>query len=87
MVGMGSDFDLRAKTPLSATQSLAPTPQEVAPRFIDKQIVPHKGREGGNFLYFSTKLSEYSTPPKGRAFTIRNGTFIARHDYCVGVFN
>ena len=35
----------------------------------------------GIFVTFGTKLTEYSTPPKGSAFTLNNGSFIARHDY------
>ena len=33
------------------------------------------------FVTFGTKLTEYSAPPKGSAFTLNNGSFIARHDY------
>ena len=30
---------------------------------------------------FWTKLTENSMPPKGSAFTLNNGVFIARQDY------
>ena len=65
----------------SLSEDLTANPKGGDPKFIDKQNILHTGREVGIFVTFETKLTEYSTPPKGSAFALNNGSFIARHDY------
>ena len=75
MVDLVFRYPLLFKNLISSSYEL-PTPKEVVTRCIDKQIILHTGREDGNLLYIRTKLTEYSTPPKGTAFTLNDGAFI-----------
>ena len=65
-----------------ATRRLNRQPQRRWPQvYWQTKTSSTQGGRVGIFVTFGTKLTEYSTPPKGSAFTLNNGSFIARHDY------
>ena len=70
----------------SLPEDLTASPKRGDPLDKWQTKILHTGREGGNFLYLWTKLTEYSMPPKGSVFTLNNGAFIEL-DMTMGVTN